>query len=247
MITRWKAAGIHFSISLVLAFVIATLLYFLWFPSPYFIAGGANTLIVVLMGVDLGIGPLLTLIVVSPLKSPRLLKFDLLIIATMQSVAFAYGIHVIAMARPIFVVAEIDRLVLVAAGDISDEDLSKGSEPIFRARSWTGPVLVGALPPKGAEGIQIAEETMRGGKDIDRLPQFYVPYDQVIAKVMRHAKPLSQLKNASVAKEKVLKQLNLKDSGSAVALPLQRGEKSFTAIMSSRTSRPMTILSINPW
>lgn len=247
MMNRWKAAAIHLTISFVLATTIAALLYFLWFPSPYFTAGGASRLIVVLMGVDIGIGPLLTLIVVTPRKSKRLLRLDLLVIATMQSVAFAYGVHVIATARPIFVVAEIDRLVMVTAGDISDDDLAKGRAPLFRTRSWVGPILVGALPPKGDEGIQIAEQTMRGGKDIDRLPQFYLPYDQVIDKIMHRAKPLSQLKNASDTQRRQFEQINRDLSGAAVALPLQRGEKSFTAIMSPKTKRPISILSIDPW
>jgi hypothetical protein len=189
---RWKAATIHLAISIVLAATIAALLYCLWFPSPYFIAAGASRLILVLMGVDIGIGPLLTLIAVSPNKSRKLLRLDLSIIASMQTIAFAYGIHVIAAARPVFVVAAVDRLVLVTAEELADADLTQGHQPAFRARSWTGPILVGALPPKGGADIHIVEQAMGGGKDIDQLPGFYVPYDQVVDKLMQHAKPLSQ-------------------------------------------------------
>jgi len=201
-----------------------------------------------LMGVDIGIGPLLTLIVVSPHKSRKLLRLDLSVIAILQMLAFAYGVHVIAAARPVFVVAEIDRLVLVTAGELTDADLAKGHLPNFRARSWIGPILVGALPPKGQEGIEIAEQNIRGGKDIDQLPRFYVPYDQVIDKVMRHAKLLSQLRNATELQQKQLKQLQSGlDGGTLLALPLQRGEHSYTAIMSPRTKRPTLILAIDPW
>jgi hypothetical protein len=245
---RWKAASTHLSISLVLATAIGALLYFLWFPSPYFIAAGASKLIMVLMGVDIGIGPLLTLIVASPHKSRKLLRLDLSVIAAMQMIAFAYGVHVIAAARPVFVVAAIDRLVLVSANDLDDADLAQGSEPAFRSRSWTGPVLVGALPPKGNESIQIAEQAISSGKDIDRLPRFYVPYDQVIDKLMHRAKPLSQLKNATGYQRKQLEQLQAgADGGRLLALPLERGDNDYTAIISPETRRPMIILPINPW
>jgi hypothetical protein len=246
--SRWKASSIHLSISLVLATSIGALLYFLWFPSPYFIAGGADKLILVLMGVDIGIGPLLTLIVASPHKSRKLLTLDLSVIAVMQTIAFGYGIHVIAAARPVFVVAAIDRLVLVSANELTDADLAQGSQPTFRARSWTGPILVGALPPKGNESIKIAEQAMSSGKDIDQLPKFYVPYDQVVDKLMRHAKLLSQLNNATGYQRKRLEQFQAGASdGMLLALPLQRGDNDYTAIMSPKTRRPILILHIDPW
>jgi len=248
MMHRWKAATIHLTISFVLAAVIVAILYFLWFPSPYFVAAGASKLIMVLTGVDIGIGPLLTLLVVSPNKSRKLLKLDLSVIAMMQTIAFAYGVHAIANARPVFVVAEVDRLVLVAAGELTDSDLAQGSQPAFRTRSWTGPVLVGALPPKGDEAIKIAEQTFSGGKDIDQLPRFYVPYEQAIDKVLRRAKLLSQLNNVSDGQRKQLEQLQAKTNGGILrALPLMHGEDDYTAIMSPNTRRPVLILPIDPW
>jgi len=245
---RWKAASIHLTISLVLATAIGALLYFLWFPSPYFVAAGASTLIMVLMGVDIGIGPLLTLIVVSPHKPRKLVRFDLSVIAVMQTIAFAYGVHVIAEARPVFLVAAVDRFVLVSANELADNDLAQGSQPAFRARSWTGPLLVGAIPPKGNEGIKIAEQAMTNGKDIDRQPRFYVPYSQVVDKVMRHAKPLSQLKNADGYQRKQIELIQAGAHGRQLqALPLQRGDHDYTAIVSPNAGRPLLILSINPW
>ena len=245
---RWKAATIHLSISIVLATSIGALLYFLWFPPPYFVAAGASRLIIVLMGVDIGIGPLLTLIVVSPRKSRKLLKLDLSIIAALQAIAFAYGVHVIAAARPVFVVAAVDRLELVSADDLADADLAQGSQPEFRTRSWTGPILVGVLPEKGSEGIKIAEQTLNGGKDFDQLPKFYLPYDQVVDKLMRRAKPLSQLKNVNAYQRKQLEQLQAgTERKLLLALPLERGEHDYTAIMSPETRRPMLILPIDPW
>jgi hypothetical protein len=246
--TRWTAATIHLSISLVLATTIGALLYFLWFPPPYFVAAGANKLILVLMGVDIGIGPLLTLIVVSPHKPRKLLRLDLSVIAILQTIAFAYGIHIIAAARPVFVVAEIDRLVLVSANQLDDADLARGAQPAFRSRSWTGPVLVGALPPKGIESMKIAEQAMSSGKDIDQLPRFYVPYDQVVDKIMQRTKLLSQIKNATVDQRRELDQLQAGSNGARLlALPLERGDNDYTAIMSPDTRGPIRILPIDPW
>jgi hypothetical protein len=245
---RWKASSIHLSISLVLATAIGALLYFLWFPSPYFTAAGASKLIIVLMGVDIGIGPLLTLIVVNPNKSRKLLRLDLSVIAIMQTIAFAYGVHVIAAARPVFVVAAVDRLELVSADELADADLAQGSQPAFRSRSLIGPVLVGTLPSKGGADLNLVEQVINGGKDIEQLPRFYVPYDTVVDKLMHHAKLLSQLKNATDAQRKQLERLQaVADGGKLLALPLERGNNDYTAIMSPKTRRPMLILPIDPW
>ena len=245
---RWKAAAIHLAISSGLAVGIAALLYLLWFPPPYFIAAGASRLILLLMGVDVCIGPLLTLLVVNPRKPRRLLRLDLSVIAIVQAVAFTYGIHVIAAARPVFVVAEVDRLVLVSADQLADADLARGRQPIFRRRSWTGPVLVGALPPNKLVDPNAVLKVLEGGKDIDQLPQFYVPYDQVIDKVLHRAMPLGQLKHATASQRRRLDRIQAA-AGSLplLALPLQRGDHDYTAIMSSESRRPMVIMAIEPW
>lgn len=245
---RWKASAIHLTISLALASTIATLLYFLWFPSPYFGATNASRLIMLLIGVDIGIGPLLTLLVVSPRKSRKLLKLDLSVIAILQTIAFAYGIYVIAAARPVFVLAAVDRLVLVTANELADADLAQGSQAAFRARSWTGPVLSGVSPARNGKGFDVVGQVLGHGKDMDQLPRFYVPYDQVADNLMHHAKPLSQLRNATDSQRKQLLQIQAKAHGATLlALPLQRGDDDYTAIMSSKTKRPVAILPIDPW
>ena len=247
--SRLKAAAIHLAISLTLATTIGAILYFLWFPPPYFVAAGASRLMLVLMGVDIAIGPLLTLLAANPSKPKRLLKLDLSIIAVLQALAFGYGIHVIAAARPIFVVAEADRFVLVSADGISDADLAQGSLPAFRKRSWTGPVLVGAAPPADKEGGgAFAMQVMATGKDIDRLPRYYIPYDRIVGKFMQHAKSLAELDKATPDQRRQLQQLQAWiGEGSLLALPLQHGSGNFTVILSPRTKRPLRILPINSW
>lgn len=247
--SRLKAAAIHLAISLTLATTIGAILYFLWFPPPYFVAAGANRLMLVLMGVDIAIGPLLTLLAANPSKPKRLLKLDLSIIAVLQALAFGYGIHVIAAARPIFIVAEADRFVLVSADEISDADLAQGSLPAFRKRSWTGPVLVGAAPPTGKDGGgTFALKVMATGKDIDRLPKYYMPYSQIVDTFLHHAKSIDQLTKASAKQHRQLRMLQAKiDKGPLLALPLQHGNQNLTIILSPQTEQPLQVMAIDSW
>ncbi len=73
--SRWKAAGIHLSISILIGLVVGALLFGVWYPPPFFHAAGADMLVLLLVGVDVVLGPLLTLIVFKSGK--RGLKFDL--------------------------------------------------------------------------------------------------------------------------------------------------------------------------
>lgn len=248
--SRWKAAAIHLSISLVLAAIVATLLYTLWFPPPYFFAAGAGTLIPLLMGVDIAIGPLLTLVVMSPGKPRKLRRLDLSIIVILQAVAFGYGFHVIYQARPVFIVGEVDRLVMVAADQLSDADLAKGSRPEYRSRSWSGPRLVGALPPKEGHAFEVVAQAMSGGKDVDRLPEFYVPYEQVADGLMKHAHRLELLKPSNAGQRRQLAQLEQAAASRGQTLhflPLERQDVDYTAILSPDQREPIAILAIDPW
>lgn len=248
--SRWKASAIHLSISLVVAAIVVTLLYTLWFPPPYFIAAGAGTLIPLLMGVDIAIGPLLTLLVMRPGKPKRLRRLDLSIIVALQVVAFSYGFHVICLARPVFIVGEVDRLVVVAADQLSDADLAKASRPEYSSRSWGGPRLVGALPPKGDRAFDVAAHAMAGGKDIDQLPEFYVPYEQVFNVLMKHSRPLGQLKPQDARQRAQLAQLENAAASSKRALyflPLERRDVDYTAIISPDQKQPISVLAIDPW
>src|SRR5689334_12196169 len=109
--TRWKAAGIHLGISLVIALLVGSVIYFVWYPPPFFTVSGGNTLMLLIMGVDVVIGPALTLAVFRVGKWG--LKFDLSVIAILQFAAFCYGLYIIAAARPVFLVAETDRFIPV--------------------------------------------------------------------------------------------------------------------------------------
>lgn len=245
---RWKAAAVHLSISVVLAALIGALLYFAWFPQPYFAAAGANGLILLLMGVDVCIGPLLTLLVVNRHKARKLLRLDLTVIGVLQAIAFGYGLYVIAGARPVFIVAEVDRLVMVSAQQLNDADLAKGNRPEFRHRSLTGPVLVGARPPKNDPLANFAVQVIRTGKDVDQLPQYYLPYDQAIDAVMKHAKPLSSIKNTTDSQRAYLDRLQAATPSQTLeVLPLQRGEHGYSAIISPVSKRPVAVLPIDPW
>ena len=87
--TRWQAFSIHLGLCAVLYVVLLYLILFHWYPQPYFAADGGWQGIRLITGVDLVLGPLLTLIVFKPGKTG--LRRDLTLIGILQTVAIIWG------------------------------------------------------------------------------------------------------------------------------------------------------------
>jgi hypothetical protein len=244
--SRWKAAGIHVGITVIVAILVGTLLFGIWYPPPYFGAGGADHLMIVLVSVDLVIGPLLTLIVFKSGK--RGMKFDLCVIALLQVTALGYGLSVMAKSRPVFLVGNIDRFVLVPANAIEDADLAKGRADEFRTRSWTGARLVGAAIPDEAARQKLISAAL-AGLDIENFPEYYVPYGDVAHELLKQGKPLESLRKRPGAARLVDDWLarNGRAASSVVWLPVVSRAYDLSMLIDSTTGEPLRAIPIDPW
>jgi hypothetical protein len=101
---KLKAFFIHFLISLTILIVLFSILFKLWFPSPFFIASGGIQGLKLVALVDLVLGPLLTLIVYDSIKSKKALLLDFSFIAAFQVSALIWGVTNIYNQRPIAIV-----------------------------------------------------------------------------------------------------------------------------------------------
>jgi hypothetical protein len=99
-VSRFRAAFYHLSISFVIFIALAYVVLFVWFPDFFFRIDGGWEGMRILIGVDLVLGPLLTLMVFKAGKPG--LKFDLTMIGTFQAACLAAGLYVIYSERPIF-------------------------------------------------------------------------------------------------------------------------------------------------
>lgn len=247
--SRWKAATLHLCISAVVAAVACGLLLGIWYPPPYFHAGGAGKLLALVVGVDISIGPLLTLLVFKSGK--RGLKFDLTVIGVLQAAALVYGFGVLVHSRPVFMVAAVDRFVVVAAEDIAPADLRKASKPAWQRLSWTGPVLVGAtLPTDPNQRNALLFSSLKDGKDIQDLPQYYVPYGSVAEKMMTRAHPVALLRkmHPQAAGEIGcwLRTRHLEES-QVVWLPIQARKWDMAMMMNAKNGQPIGPIPLDPW
>ncbi len=87
--TRLRAFLVHLSLSAAIVGCSFAIVFFVWYPQPYFEVVGAWYLIRILFIVDVVLGPLLTFIVFKAGKPG--LRFDLTVIALVQVAALAMG------------------------------------------------------------------------------------------------------------------------------------------------------------
>jgi len=113
--TRWKAFTIHLSISIAVFVALLGLLLTIWYPGVLFSIDGGWSGLKLVMGVDVVLGPLLTLIVFQA-KKPGL-KFDLSCIVALQVACMAGGLWVVYHSRPIALVFAYDTFYSLAASE----------------------------------------------------------------------------------------------------------------------------------
>lgn len=247
-LNRWKAAAIHLGISALIAAIVVTVMLALWYPQPYFDAMGGAGLLKLLVGVDVAIGPLLTLIIFDRRK--KSLRFDLSVIAFLQIVALIYGVYIMFEARPVYTVFVKDRFEVVAADELASTDLDAGP-PEYRNLSLTGPRIVGVRFPDKSNVEEWNKLVFSGvgGKDVQNFPKYYVPYAEITAEVLAKAKPLATL--AGVAPERAAQvQAFVARSGQATDalgyVPLVGRGQFMTAVIDLRDARLVGILPIDP-
>lgn len=189
---RVKAAGIHLLASGCVAALAAALVFLLWYPPPLAAMAGGASLFLLLVSVDVILGPALTAVVASPGKGRAELVRDLAVIVIVQLSAFGYGLYAMALARPVLLAFEVDRLRVVAAADIEPTALAD-APPAFRYLSWTGPRMAAAIKPTDPAEQMRSVQLGLAGLDLAMQPKQWREYAPYADEVWRAARPVSVL------------------------------------------------------
>ncbi|NND81446.1 MAG: hypothetical protein HKN50_03380 [Gammaproteobacteria bacterium] len=143
--TRYAAFATHLAISILILLVMLAVIFFYWFPAELIYAGGIEGL-KILIGVDLVLGPVLTLIVFD--RAKKSLKFDLTMIGVLQISCLLAGLWLIYNERPIAQVIADDGVHLHASARFKAYEV----EPI----EWPGrtPYYIYLELPSDASEVQ---------------------------------------------------------------------------------------------
>ena len=191
---RFRAASIHLVISLGIAALAAALVFGIWYRYPYREISGGRDLFVLLMTVDVILGPLMTLVVFNKVKPRRELRRDLAIVGLIQLGGLAYGLWTVCIARPVHLVFEIDRFRVVHATDIPVDLMNKVPAGI-EALPLTGPTLLAVRTFRNnAEEVDATMAALQG-IPLGARPDLWQPYPAAREKVLKAARPADQLRS----------------------------------------------------
>lgn len=192
-LNRFAASGIHLGISLVVALLAALLVFGLWYPYPYREISGGRELFLIMVTVDVTLGPLITLAVFNRAKPWLELRRDLVIVVFIQFAALGYGFWTVFAARPVHLVFEYDRFRVVNAVDIPVELLHLAPRGLV-ALPLTNPTLLSLRPFR--DGNEKMEATMAAleGLPLSARPDLWQSYMSAKSEILQAAKPAAELK-----------------------------------------------------
>ncbi|SFR94759.1 hypothetical protein SAMN05428960_3825 [Mitsuaria sp. PDC51] len=200
---RLKASSLHLLFTLIVAASVAAIVFLLWYPWPYDEVSGGFGLFVLIVGVDMVLGPTITLVVFDVRKPRKELWRDMSVIVGMQLAGLAYGAHTMYVARPVVLALEDDRFRAVIAASVVEQELPEAPESL-RSLSITGPRLVNTRAVTKEEKMDAIFAAF-GGADLGMRPSFWQEWGAPgRAQALKVGKPLAELLGRRQAQSEVI-------------------------------------------
>lgn len=240
-----KKALLHLAISATFIAMLLCIIFFIWYPSPFLESSGLKEILLIVLAIDLILGPILTLIVYKPNKPS--LKFDISFIVTIQLLALGYGVYTIHQGHPVYVTYTVDRFTII---NFKDSALEKIQDPTLQTSGlWKPKFVYVELPTDPKEIDKITFEVLSGKPDVDARPEYYKPFEKYKESVLKGGiNPQKLLANSK--NQNILNQF-LKKHGKKVEnyafLPLSGKDSDVLWVWDISTKSPVSTLAINPW
>jgi hypothetical protein len=188
---RFKAFSIHLISSASVLTLILSGLYLGWYRWPGWYLTDVTKVILVMIGVDVVLGPTLTFIVANNKKPRRELVRDLGIIVAVQLCALIYGSLSLWDGRPLYYAYSESVLQQVQAYDIDSEEAKVGREqnPTLAPHWYSLPRWIWAPLPQDVDARQkIVSSAIAGGDDVISMPKYYRQWSDGSAELKAHLK-----------------------------------------------------------
>mgnify|MGYP003584235502 CR=1 FL=1 len=222
----------HFASSILVAIVLIALVFFVWYPAPLASAEGVMTIFLMLVVIDVIVGPLLSLLVDK--EGKKTLKMDLSIIVLIQVLATGYGVYAIAQSRPAWIV-QAGWLFEVIPANVVDTKDQKQADPDYNNNGWLQPQWVAVDDAKNLNNSLTAPQLM---------PSTYNDLSYAGQRLKQYAEPLSSLKQFNKASdfERVLKDYPT----AQYWMPLRTTGVGLTVLLDS-DYKIIKVVNLRPW
>jgi len=246
---KFIAFAIHFVATLALGGIAAALIFLVWFPHPFETMIGGTELFLLVVGCDLALGPLISLVIYNSRKARSKLVMDYTIIGLLQIAAMVYGVFVVAGTRPVYVAFSTDRLEVVTAFDIDDSELALARDPRYLRLPWTGPRYISIKVPPADQQDALLQSV--AGREEHQRPKFYAPYEDALEQIRRRARPVAKITAKLPATaprfDEALAEIRDVPPERIAALPVRHRNGFWTALIDTRTGMPVKYVAVDPY
>lgn len=246
---RLVAAGLHLLLSALAASAVLALVFGGWYPAPFDRLVGVGVILVLMLSVDVVLGPLCTAIVFDRSK-PRL-RMDLAVIATIQAAALAFGVWTVHQGRPAWIVFVKDRFEIVSPADVSQPgpEVEPGGPRV--AADPLGPRWVAArMPSSEQQRYRIMFESAGGGRDVQHYPELYLPYESQARAAVERSLPIARLRAINVERAAelaaALRRIDRPEEALRY-LPVRGPAGDGAAIIDAADGRVLGVAALVPW
>lgn len=233
----------HLVISMLIALSVVAIVFLVWYPAPLATAVGVTHIFLMMLVIDVILGPLLTLLVYK--QGKKTLLFDLTVIVLLQISALGYGLWTISQGRPAWLVFNVDRFDVVRVNDIDNRSIEKAKEE-YKVPSWFYPKWVAATSPKNIdENNQVTFEAVFSGVDIAQRPNLYSPLINQRKQLQKKAVNIKELYkyNDKQLVQEILGQYPQADA----FVPLKANAVDMTVLINKENSEVVKIVDLRPW
>lgn len=246
-VAKCVAAAKHSLVTIVCAVITYVLVFYVWYPDVFSRLMPGTKLFLLVLGVEIVLGPCMSLVIFNPGKSRRELLVDYFVVGSIQLGALVYGVLSVVDSRPVYVVFVKDRLEIVSAAELDSSALREASSPQFSEISWSGPRFICVRAPRdAAERARLLFEEMPSGKDVQHLPRFYRECNE--GEISAHGFSISKLKSIAGTRhsDKVNSELMSIDANK-IWLPVMGKVGVWVAIFDRSASLPIQYIQFDPF
>lgn len=244
---RLRASAMHLLVCALVAALSAMLVFGVWYPSPFASISGGRDLFILIVVIDVVLGPAITFVIFSPKKPKREIVRDVFLVAVIQICALSYGMWTVFVARPVHLVFEIYRFNVVHAIEI-DEALISQTPAGIRALPFTGPTMLAVRPFRDDVEREIVTMAALQGASLASRPDLWRPYSEASQDVLREARPVTELLTKFAAQSEMINDaLNElgRDSRNVVYVPLIARRSFWTVFLDPITADVLTIIPLD--
>jgi hypothetical protein len=245
---RFKAFGLHLLASSAALSTILGCLYLGWYRWPGWVLTDVTRVVIVMVGVDVVLGPSLTFIIARSSKPRRELSRDIAMIVALQLCALGYGTASLWNGRPMYYAFSVNILQLVQAYDIDGDQAALGRQenPGLAPHWYSLPRWVWApLPTDSEVSEKIVQSAINGGDDVTSMPRYFKPWSAGLNELRANLKKVDNVAYFAPSEKKTLKE-RMRAAGLATdelnAMPLTGRGHPLLAVIDPATATIKAIL-----